>query len=164
MSQNTKIYYAYRNRLGNVQLNQAIVNGNITDDLKETILASLKDDKLFIPSLVGLPEHRVPEEEKDRTIWFEFDNDNFELTDEEATVNISIEELAKSFKRMQSQADNGTYWEDTYKLRNILHVDEEKMQKAMECLADNGVDEDECDAVMQALFYILFNLEAFPGL
>ena len=106
----------------------------------------------------------MPEEEKYASLRFELAIDNFELTDVDATVNISIEELAKSFKRMQSPADNGTYWEDTYKLRNILHVDEEKMQKAMECLAENGVEEDECDTVMQALFYILFDMEAFPGL
>lgn len=34
--------------------------------------------------------------------------------------------------------------------------------KAEKCLADNGIDPDECCVVLQALGYILLNVELYP--
>ena len=47
----------------------------------------------------------------------------------------------------------------------FLHVTEitnEQIKKAMQCLVDNGIEEDEACVVLQALGYILLDDELFP--
>lgn len=41
-------------------------------------------------------------------------------------------------------------------------ITENKIQKALQCLIDNGIDEDEACVVLQALGYILLDEELFP--
>ncbi len=41
-------------------------------------------------------------------------------------------------------------------------MSETKIQKAIQCLIDNGIEEDEAEVVLQALGYILLNEELFP--
>lgn len=38
-------------------------------------------------------------------------------------------------------------------------LNREKIKKALQCLADNGIDKDECPIVLQALCYILMDTE-----
>lgn len=38
----------------------------------------------------------------------------------------------------------------------------EKIEKAIQCLIDNGIDPDEAEIVLQALGYILMDEELFP--
>ncbi len=37
-----------------------------------------------------------------------------------------------------------------------------KLEDANKCLADNGIEPDECETVLQALCYILLDLEIYP--
>ena len=39
---------------------------------------------------------------------------------------------------------------------------ERKIEKALQCLIDNGIEPDEAETVLQALGYILMNEELFP--
>lgn len=41
-------------------------------------------------------------------------------------------------------------------------ITETQINKAMQCLVDNGIDEDEVCTVLQALGYILLDEELFP--
>ena len=41
-------------------------------------------------------------------------------------------------------------------------ITEEKINKAIQCLVDNGIDEDDAYEVLQALGYILLDEELFP--
>lgn len=38
----------------------------------------------------------------------------------------------------------------------------ERLQRAMQCLIDNGIATDEAETVLQAIGYILLNEELFP--
>ena len=39
---------------------------------------------------------------------------------------------------------------------------ETKIEKALQCLVDNGIESDEAETVLQALGYILMDVELFP--
>ena len=39
---------------------------------------------------------------------------------------------------------------------------ETKIEKALQCLIDNGIEPDEAETVLQAIGYILMNEELFP--
>lgn len=41
-------------------------------------------------------------------------------------------------------------------------MDKTKIDKAIKCLIDNGIDKDEAEIVLQALGYILLDEELFP--
>lgn len=41
-------------------------------------------------------------------------------------------------------------------------INEEQINKAMSCLVDNGIETDEACTVLQALGYILLDVELFP--
>lgn len=41
-------------------------------------------------------------------------------------------------------------------------INEEQIKKAMRCLVDNGIEIDEACTVLQALGYILLDVELFP--
>jgi hypothetical protein len=41
-------------------------------------------------------------------------------------------------------------------------MNEAKIKKAIQCLIDNGIEEDEAKIVLQALGYILLDKELFP--
>lgn len=41
-------------------------------------------------------------------------------------------------------------------------INEEQINKAMRCLVDNGIETDEACTVLQALGYILLDVELFP--
>ena len=41
-------------------------------------------------------------------------------------------------------------------------VEQTQLNKAMQVLKDNGIDEDECEIVLQALGYALLDTELFP--
>lgn len=41
-------------------------------------------------------------------------------------------------------------------------INEKQINKAMQCLVDNGIEIDEARTVLQALGYILLDVELFP--
>lgn len=41
-------------------------------------------------------------------------------------------------------------------------INEEQINNAMQCLVDNGIETDEACTVLQALGYILLDVELFP--
>lgn len=45
---------------------------------------------------------------------------------------------------------------------HATEITNEQINKAMQCLIDNGIEEDEACVVLQALGYILLDEELFP--
>lgn len=104
---NTKISYLYRDASNYKVPNECIVRGLLTDEQTKAILDCLDRDN-FIPSQVGLPERRFdrfdPQEDH---CWFELQENGFEPTDSEATVDLSVDELVFRFLARKDR------WDDT---------------------------------------------------
>ena len=110
---NTKINYLYRDG-GNYKVrNTCIIAGAVSEEDKTKIINSVDHDFFFFkPALIGLPAKDFVslgyDEEPDDSDWFELgdgcdDEESiresaFELTDEMPDVNMSINELVKSFE------------------------------------------------------------------
>lgn len=45
----------------------------------------------------------------------------------------------------------------------MINISSEQLHAAEQCLVDNGIDSDEAATVLQALGYILFDQELYPG-
>lgn len=159
---NTSIEYLYRDASNYKVFQSAVVKGAITEEQEDRILQSLNEETYFIPHLVGLPEKRFETWTNDDHEWFEFEG--VELTEADATVDITIDELVTGFEMMM--VDGEDRWESTLNdekpRHSTLYFTAEKLQKAMQCLEDNGIEEDECRTVLQALGYILLDAELFP--
>ena len=98
---NTKISYLYRDGDNYKKHNEAIVSGPYTKDQIDAILASREDGDYFLPTQVGLPEERFDKwDAQSDHPWFELDEYSFEPTEEEPTVELTMEELTENFKRM----------------------------------------------------------------
>ena len=44
----------------------------------------------------------------------------------------------------------------------MISIDKKRLQKAEKCLADNGIETDETSIVLQAIGYILLDVELYP--
>jgi hypothetical protein len=63
-------------------------------------------------------------------------------------------------EKCYKEQDEKKYWVDQYdKLFTITSVTQSKFDAAKKCLADNGIEKDETDTVLQALCYILLDIE-----
>ena len=94
---NTKISYLYRDACNYKQLNEVVVEGAITQEQIGSIMGCLDGGEYFIPSQVGLPEMRFGEITTDDHCWFELSRDGFAHTDEEAYIEMSVQELVEAF-------------------------------------------------------------------
>ena len=99
---NTKINYLYRDG-GNYKVyNEAVISGVFTEEQKKTILDCLDCGEFFVPSAVGLPERTMEDygfdydTELDHPL-FEKEDNFFEETADEPTVEITAEELVQAF-------------------------------------------------------------------
>lgn len=90
---NTKIEYLYRDASNYKVWNEAVVKGEITKQQEDAVFAALRcdGDANFVPKEVGLPEKRFDTWTEDDVDVFELQG--FEATNEEPTVEITIDEL-----------------------------------------------------------------------
>lgn len=103
---NTKVEYLYRDA-SNYKVHQGcIIQGPITAEQIQLILASCEDGEYFIPSKVHpwMPEQRFdtwdPDLDHD---FFEIGPYSFEATQAEATIPITAEELVRRFQAVNKQ-------------------------------------------------------------
>lgn len=102
---NTKINYLYRDADNYKMHNEVVVKGKFTPEMQDTIKDALECGEYFIPSQVGLPEKRFDNCTDADHCFFELDVDNdFVVTDEEPTVELTAEELTNAFA-------NVAYWD-----------------------------------------------------
>ena len=105
---NTQIDYLYRDACNYKNWNTVVIKGEITKEQIETIMDCLDEREFFIPSQVGLPEARFDEWTEDDHCWFELGEGSFEITERNATENITVEELVSNFMKMKNK------WDDTF--------------------------------------------------
>ena len=107
---NTKINYLYRDASNYKVYNQVIVAGEITPEHLRRIADTLDEGEYFIPSVVGLPEKKFETQTDDDHLWFEWeiDDEDFdldasgcELTDEQPTVPLTVDQLVDNFEKAQ---------------------------------------------------------------
>lgn len=125
---NTKILYLYRDASNYKAHNEAILAGEMTQAHVERIVARM-DGELFVPRCVGLPEERITDYRTDDDgPWFEwklgFDEDGtpfgFELTDDEPTVALTVDQLAENFENVKEWDE--TSWEDDYEYKSYSEL------------------------------------------
>ena len=107
---NLEFSYLYRDGDNYKQPNKVIVKGTITREQEKEILESCDYDGeiyRFIPSQVGLPEERFSKITAADHCRFELSEYNFDTTDEDATIELTAQELVENFKRMSGK------WDDT---------------------------------------------------
>ena len=95
---NTRILYLYRDADNYKILNSCVVKGEVTKAQKETILSSLDDGCYCIPEVVGLPAERFGTHTESDHAWMELYEDGFQLVASDATVDLTIEQVAEAFR------------------------------------------------------------------
>lgn len=96
---NTKIEYLYRDKMNYRILNTCIIPGLISNDQIRKIIATLRNGKMFIPRLVGLPEQKCKNLTEDDHDFFELDENGFVPSFQPATLNMSADQLVRAFER-----------------------------------------------------------------
>lgn len=99
---NTKISYLYRDASNYKIWNEAVVEGVLTEEQKQTIQLCLDGGEFFIPHLVDLPEKTFVDfgfaySEQDDTPFFELSIEDIETVDEEPTEVLRADEMFSLF-------------------------------------------------------------------
>lgn len=97
-SSNTKIEYLYRDASNYKVWNTAIIQGRLTDEQIDEIMACLQDGEYFVPSKVGLDEERFGDWTEDDTEYFELCRSGFSITGQKSTVPMRPDELVAKFQ------------------------------------------------------------------
>ncbi len=110
---NTLVSYLYRDADNYKNWNEAVVAGEITEDMEKTILSCLYEGEWFIPSQVGLPEVRFEDSPTEADhCYFELDESGFTSLKEgegDEDVCITAEELVKSFLAAKDNWNDSLY-------------------------------------------------------
>lgn len=105
---NTLVYYLYRDGSNYKVHNEVVLKGEITPEQISAIAESLDSGENFIPSQVGLPERRFENWTEDDGPWFELDpNTAFSCTEQESTVEMTVDELVAKFVAAKGAWDDG---------------------------------------------------------
>ena len=97
---NTSFSYMYRDAGNWKQHEDIILAGAITEEDIEVIISKLEFDELFLPAQVGLEplQQRWGNLNDDDHVWHELYREDIELTKDEPTVEMTVEELVANFK------------------------------------------------------------------
>lgn len=107
---NTRINYLYRDGSNYKQHNAAVVSGELSDADKETIIGCLYDGEYFIPSMVGIEEHRVDDKwTEDDHCWFELHITDLEDTAAAPTTDMTSAELVQRFLQCKGKWEDGVH-------------------------------------------------------
>lgn len=101
---NTRINYLYRDADNYKVYNECVIQGEMTEEQEQRIIACLDEGEYFVPSCVGMPEKKFDTETEADGPWFEWRG--FELTEHEPTLEIGANELVARFEK----ASNG--WQE----------------------------------------------------
>lgn len=135
---NTKINYLYRDGSNYKSHNKVVVAGEITAEHLRRIADTLNEGEYFIPSVVGLPENRFETWTDDDHFWYEWeiDDEDFdldasgcELTDEQPTVPLTVDQLVENFEKAQPWVR-----ETTVQVKGCLYIVQPKNQTPEEAV------------------------------
>ena len=101
---NTRLAYLYRDADNYKVRHEVVFAGQMSEEEKMRIIASLDDGEYFIPGPLGLNDERFGSETEADHPFFEFCY--FEETTDKPTSDISIAEIVKRFE------DNAHLWKD----------------------------------------------------
>lgn len=107
---NTRIEYLYRDADNYKVYNECVIQGEMTEEQEQRIIACLDEGEFFVPSRVGMPEKKFDTETEADDPWFEWRG--IELTEHEPTLDIGANELVARFEK----AENG--WMEERKAPN----------------------------------------------
>ena len=90
-------------------------------------------------------------------LYSDKDNNLWEIVDGEDAMNIRVDELCREYN-LDADQDIVVFDVDYEPIGD----EEERIKKAEQCLAENGVDPDEVSTVLQAIGYVLLDTELYP--
>ena len=149
---NTRLAYLYRDADNYKVRHEVVFAGQMSEDEKMRIIASLEDGEYFFPGPLGLNDERFGSETEADHPFFEFCY--FEETPNKPTTNISIAEIVKRFE------DNAHLWKDYETSADDVELNDENDIK----LASSNHDEDLSPRAKALLFETLelFRKEIAP--
>lgn len=149
---NTRLAYLYRDADNYKVRHEVVFAGQMSEDEKMRIIASLEDGEYFFPGPLGLNDERFGSETEADHPFFEFCY--FEETPNKPTTNISIAEIVKRFE------DNAHLWKDYEPSADDVELNDENDIK----LASSNPDEDLSPRAKALLFETLelFRKEIAP--
>ncbi len=104
---NTKLYYLYRDASNYKTQNMAVLEGEMTSEVFDRLLACCDTDNTFIPQNVGLDLIRDWEyDPQEDHPWCELES--FELCSESASSGLTVQELLDSFEQRRNNWDDVT--------------------------------------------------------
>ena len=106
---NTAINYNYTDADGYQNLNTVIVKGVFTKDQVERIMDCLEPDHMFIPRQIGWPEARFGQQTTADHAWFELIENGFEITDVPADLDMTMDDVVRSFEETKGKWDESLY-------------------------------------------------------
>ncbi len=103
---NTLINYLYRDADNYKVYNHCVIEGEISSEQVAEIMDSLEDGEYFIPNQVGLPEKRFDViDPKADHCYFELCDDDFELTEALAEIDLTVDQLVENFRKAKGSWD-----------------------------------------------------------
>ncbi len=160
---NTHISYLYRDACNYKVHNEAIIRGELSAQQIDVIMGCLNDGEYFIPSQVELPEERFGSFTEDDHCWFELTRGGFSSVKEDATVDISADELVKRFMKAKNnwhddeimQKENVENYADIY----VYIPDKKKIIYISEGTGDNLLREDIAEGYVDYINYTIYDLD-----
>jgi hypothetical protein len=101
---NTLISYMYRDASNYKAHGEEVLQGTLTSEQKEAIIAKLEGGENFIPDQVGLEE--VQEQltsfpSEDDHVWHELNEDDITDTQQDPTIQLTAEQLYQNFMAVE---------------------------------------------------------------
>ncbi len=161
------ISYLYRDACNYKVHNEAIIRGELSAQQIDVIMGCLNDGEYFIPSQVELPEERFGSFTEDDHCWFELTRGGFSSVKEDATVDISADELVKRFMKAKNnwhddeimQKENVENYADIY----VYIPDKKKIIYISEGTGDNLLREDIAEGYVDYINYTIYDLDNGKG-
>ena len=76
--------------------------------------------------------------------------------------NNSVGELSRELAAVADAGDEELIAELKNRGYTVSEITKETIEKALQCLIDNGIEDNEAETVLQALGYVLMDAELFP--
>lgn len=107
---NTRICYMYRDADNYKTHHDEVLSGEITQQQLMAIVDCLDEKTYFIPHQVGLPEVRFDQVTESDHCWFELcPEQDFSSTNDEPTIDITVDELVERFQKAKGHWDEETF-------------------------------------------------------
>lgn len=143
---NTAMEYLYRDADNYKSLNRIILKGQFTQAQSDVIYSCLDKGEYFIPRQVGLPEKRFDTfDPQSDHCWFELHPGAFTFTNEEPTVELTVDDLTQNFRKAKGN------W-------NKIQIDQNDFVPPVRPLGlekKDGLTNEELQGISEALYTLI---------